>query len=160
MILCCSFTAARVAPVAIFCLAALNSDLLPPISQTTVGYRGRIFPRWCLKTQDGEGLISFILEIAKLLCRSRVLVREIESNTDRGGCSAHPCLCFYHQISVHPTSYHFFWLFTKHLLFLTQLSHAIDWKKTTNNYCFVFFNLREFFWTTCTAKDEITWHQV
>lgn len=32
MIFCCSFATTRMAPVAIFCLAALNSDLQPPSS--------------------------------------------------------------------------------------------------------------------------------
>lgn len=51
MILCCAFTTASMASVAIFCLAALNSDLQPPSSSTTARYRGRIFPRWSLRSQ-------------------------------------------------------------------------------------------------------------
>lgn len=44
MILCCAFTTASMASVAIFCLAALNSDLQPPSSSTTV-VQGQNIPK-------------------------------------------------------------------------------------------------------------------
>lgn len=67
MIFCCSFATGRIAPVAIFCPAALNSVLQPPISQTTARYRGKIFPRWSLR-RDKDGLISLILQNFNVKC--------------------------------------------------------------------------------------------
>lgn len=57
MIFCCPFATARVAPVAIFCPTAFNSDFWPPSSYSTARYRGGIFPR-CSLRRDTDRLTS------------------------------------------------------------------------------------------------------